>query len=407
MSDTISNIVIIGAGHCGGQLATRLRAEGFEGTIKLVGAETHLPYQRPPLSKQYLAGAVDLDRVLLRPATHYEEQRIDVLLGTRVEAVHVQSKDIQLTGGERVPYDRLVMTTGSKVRKLNVPGAELDGIHYLRTVEDCDSIRERLSEGLQLAVVGGGYIGLEVAAVAAGRGANVTVLEMDGRVMSRVAAPEVSAFYEARHAQHGVDVRTGVRVEGFEGESKVTGVVCAGAATVPADAVVVGIGIAANDDLAAAAGLSVDDGIVVDEYGQTSDPDVYAAGDCTRHPNAIYGRSVRLESVHNAMAQAKAVAANLCTKPTPYAETPWFWSDQYDLKLQIAGLSEGYDRTVLRGSPDDGAFSVLYLKDGVLVAGDSVGSMQDHLALRALIARQANIDPDRLADPSTPLKSLT
>ena len=406
-TESLNTIVIIGAGHCGGQLATRLRAEGFEGAIKLVGAEANLPYQRPPLSKQYLSGEQNLERVLLRPASHYEEQNIDVMLGTRVASVDPASKQVGLANGESLSYDKLVLTTGARVRKLKAPGADLDGIHYLRTIEDCDAIRGRLTDGLKLAVVGGGYIGLEVAAVAAGQGAKVTVLEMDDRVMSRVASPEVSSFYEAKHASHGVDIRTGARVEGFQGDAAVTGVLCAGGVTVAADAVVVGIGIMADDELAAAAGLTVNDGVVVDEFGCTSDPHIYAAGDCTRHPNAIYGRAIRLESVHNAMAQAKAVAANLCGKSTPYAETPWFWSDQYNLKLQIAGLSEGYDQTVLRGSTDEGVFSVLYLKDGVLVAGDSVGSMQDHIALRALIAKQAKIDPALLADASTPLKSLS
>lgn len=402
----MSNCIIIGAGHCGGQLAVRLRAEGFEGEVKLIGAERHLPYQRPPLSKAYLAGEVALERVLLRPAATYVEQNIETLLETTVESIDPASRQVRLARGETLDYDKLVLATGSLVRRLKAPGAELAGVHYLRTLEESDTIRGGLGDGARVAIVGGGYIGLEVAAVAAARGASVTVIEMDTRVMSRVAAPETSAFFEAAHAGRGVDIRTGTGVTGFEGADRVTGVRCADGAVVEADAVVVGIGVMANDALAAAAGLAVDDGIVVDEYGRTSDPDIYAAGDCTRHPNAIYGRSVRLESVHNAMAQAKAVAANVCGKDTPYAETPWFWSDQYDLKLQIAGLSQGYDATVVRGDPDGGAFSVIYLRAGVVIAGDSVASMQDHLALRTLIARKAAPDPGQLADTSVPLKSL-
>jgi 3-phenylpropionate/trans-cinnamate dioxygenase ferredoxin reductase subunit len=398
--------IIVGAGHCAGQLAARLRAEGFEGRVVMVGDEPHLPYQRPPLSKQYMAGEVDLDRVYLRPAEFYESSHLELRLETPVTAIHRAEQTISLGDGDSLAYDKLVLTTGSRVRELPIPGAELACISYLRNVGDADVIRSSFKPGARLAVVGGGYIGLEVAAVAARQGVSVTVLEMESRLMSRVVAESVSGFYRRLHREAGVDIRTGVRVMSFEGGDSVERVNLEGGNSLDVDFVVIGVGVVPNVELAADAGLATDNGIVVDEFGETEDPCIYAAGDCTSHPSALYSRRVRLESVHNAMAQAKVVAANLCAKRTPYAEVPWFWSDQYDVKLQIAGLSQGYDQSVLRGDPDEGAFTVFYLKDGVLIAADTVNGMRDHMACRTLVTSQARISAEALSDPSTNLKDL-
>lgn len=400
------SIVIVGAGHCAGQLAARLRAEGFEGAVTIVGDEPHVPYQRPPLSKQFIAGEMDLDRVYLRPEDFYESSNVTLRLGTRVTAIDRDARSITLDDGERMGYDKLVLATGARARELKVPGAHLEGITCLRNLDHARDIRERIRPGARLAIVGGGYIGLELAAVTVRAGMSVTVLEMAQRLLSRVVAEPVSDFYLRLHTDAGVDVRTGVRVVGFEGEERVQRVLVEGGDALDVDFVVIGVGVVPNVELAAEAGLATDDGIVVDEFGRTDDPHIYAAGDCTRHPSMLYSRRVRLESVHNAMAQAKVVAANLCGKDTAYDEVPWFWSDQYDVKLQIAGLSEGYDETVIRGDPGGGAFTVFYLKDGVVIAADTVNGMRDHMACRTLITKRAQISPEALADTGTELKDL-
>jgi len=299
-----------------------------------------------------------------------------------------------------------VLATGARARELPVPGADLKGITYLRNLGHAHEIRERIRPGARLAVVGGGYIGLEIAAVAAKAGVSVTILEMEPRLLSRVVAKPVSEYYLGLHEAAGVDVRTGVRVVGFEGGDRVERVMLEVGEALEVDFVVIGVGVVPNDELAAEAGLAVDNGIVVDEYGRTEDPNVFAAGDCTSHPSALYSRRVRLESVHNAMAQAKVVAANLCGNTTAYDEVPWFWSDQYDVKLQIAGLSQGHDETVLRGDPKAGAFTVFYLKDGVVIAADTVNGMRDHMACRALVTKRARIPADVLSDPESVLKDL-
>ena len=399
-------IVIVGAGHCAGQLAARLRAEGFEGGIVVIGDEPHVPYQRPPLSKQFIAGEVELDRVHLRPADFYDSSDVELRLGTRVTAIDRDKRTVSLDGGESVGYDKLVLATGARARELPVPGADLKGITYLRNLGHAHEIRERIRPGARLAVVGGGYIGLEIAAVAAKAGVSVTILEMEPRLLSRVVAEPVSEYYLGLHEAAGVDVRTGVRVVGFEGGDRVERLMLEVGEALEVDFVVIGVGVVPNDELAAEAGLAVDNGIVVDEYGRTEDPNVFAAGDCTSHPSALYSRRVRLESVHNAMAQAKVVAANLCGNTSAYDEAPWFWSDQYDVKLQIAGLSQGHDETVLRGDPKAGAFTVFYLKDGVVIAADTVNGMRDHMACRALVTKRARIPADVLSDPESVLKDL-
>ena len=401
-----AGIVVVGAGHSAGQLVARLRAEGYREAITMVGAEPHPPYQRPPLSKSYLAGEIGVERVLLRPPSFYRDNDIELLLGTRVSAIDPEARRVTLENGKTLAGEHLVLATGSTVRHLAVPGADLPEIGYLREIADSDAIRATLETGARMVVVGGGYIGLEVASVAARRGVLVTVIETESRLMSRVVSPETSAHYLALHREAGVDVRTGASVTAFEGKGRVARVRCADGTAFEADYVVVGIGIGANDALAAAAGLDTDDGVVVDEYGAASQPGVWAAGDCTRHPSRLYGRRIRLESVHNAMSQAKAVAANLCGKATPYDEAPWFWSDQYDTKLQIVGLAQGADERVMRGDPARGAFTVFHLRDGAVIAAETVNGMRDHLACRKLVGAGARPPREALADPAVALKDL-
>ena len=401
-----AGIVVVGAGHCAGQLVARLRAEGYGGAITMLGAEAHPPYQRPPLSKNYLSGEVGVERVLLRPASFYEEKDIELRLATRVREIEVEGSRVILDDGQHLAYEQLVLATGATVRRLAVPGANLPGIGYLREISDSDAIRAAFSEGARLVVVGGGYIGLEVASVAAAQGVAVTVVETESRLMSRVVSPEVSAWYRDLHREAGVDVRTGLSVSGFEGDGRVARVRCADGSTFDADFVVVGIGITANHALAAAAGLEADDGVLVDEYGATSEARIWAAGDCTRHPSRLYGGRVRLESVHNAMSQARIVAANICGKETPYDEAPWFWSDQYDAKLQIVGLAQGSDERVVRGDPADGAFSVFHLRGGTVIAAETVNGMRDHIVCRKLVGARASPSREALADPAVVLKDL-
>ncbi len=372
----------------------------------LVGDEPWLPYQRPPLSKKFLAGELDAERLHFKPQSFYEDPQIEVRLETRIDSIDRKAKALKTSNEESIAFDTLVIATGARPRVLDVPGADLDGIHYLRTIADVTVIRKQLAEGTRLAIVGAGYIGLEVAAVASQLGAQVTVIEMEDRVMSRVVSPPISSFYQEEHAAHGVDIMLSTGVSGFSGNGKVAAVELADGKQLAADMVIVGIGIVPNTELASGAGLEVDNGIVVDDHCRTSDSDIFAVGDCTRHPNEILGFSVRLESVHNALEQAKTAASNICGEDSTYAQVPWFWSDQYDIKLQIAGLSQGYDQVVTRGEPQGRSFACLYLKDGQLIAVDAVNSPKDFMQSKALIAAHAVIDPQRLADTAVELRAL-
>jgi 3-phenylpropionate/trans-cinnamate dioxygenase ferredoxin reductase subunit len=401
-------IVIVGAGQAAAQAVVSLRAEGYEGPIKLIGDEAQPPYQRPPLSKKFLAGEIGFDRVELKPAEFYAGANCELMLGVRVAAIE-RAKRVVLTGdGREIPYDKLLIATGSRVREINVPGFDLDGVHYLRSVGDVTEIQAHFKPGAKMVVVGGGYIGLEVAAVAKKNGIDVTVLETAERVMARVVDPIVSRFYERIHRHAGVVIRTGVPVAGFEGDNnKVARVVSGEGENFPCDFVVVGVGILPNVEIAQSAGLTVENGIVVDECTRTSDPDICAAGDCTNHPSGVYGRRLRLESVQNAIEQGKTAAAALTGKNKPYDQVPWFWSDQYDLKLQIAGLSSGYTQAVTRGDPETGrSFAVFYLKDGVLVAVDAVNRAPEFMMSKMLIAQRAKLDPARLADETIHMKEI-
>ena len=404
---TNQRVAIAGAGHAAGQVVATLRQKKFAGTIALVGEEPWLPYQRPPLSKKFLAGELDAERLHFKPESFYDHPGIEVQLETRIDAIDRGSKTLHTVAGENVAFDKLVIATGARPRLLNAPGVELDGVHYLRTIADVTGIRKRLSKGTQMAIVGAGYIGLEVAAVASQLGADVTVMEMEDRVMSRVVSPALSEFYQKEHASHGVKLMLSTGVSGFGGNGQVKSVELSNGDQVAADLVVIGIGIVPNSELASDAGLDVDNGIVVDDHCQTSDADIYAVGDCTHHPNDILGYRVRLESVHNAVEQAKTAASNICGEDSCYAQVPWFWSDQYDLKLQIAGLSQGYDQAIVRGDQDSRSFACLYLKEGQLIAVDAVNSPKDFMQSKALIAAHAVIDPDQLANAENELKNLS
>jgi len=400
----MSGIVVIGAGQAAGQAAASLRQEGYEGEITIIGDEAQAPYQRPPLSKAYLSGEVGLDRVLVRPENFYADKGINLQTGVRVESINRADKTIATSTGSTLSYDKLLIATGSRPRILNIQGSDLKGLHYLRTVDDVDGIRTAMEAAKNVCIVGGGYIGLEVAAVAKKAGHNVTVLEMEDRILQRVTTAEMSEFYHALHTGRGVDIRVNTMVSGFAGENgRVTSVLC-GDESIPADLVIVGIGIIPNVELAEAAGLTCDNGIVVNDHCQTSDPDIYAAGDCTNHPNPILDRRLRLESVPNAMEQARTACSNMLGGDKTYAAVPWFWSDQYELKLQMVGFSADGDQSVLRGDKASNEFAVFYLKDGNVVAVDAVNSPKEFMVAKQLYGKAVN-EAD-LANPAFELKEL-
>jgi len=411
--DTNGKAVIVGAGHAAGVMAVSLREAGWQGSIVMIGEEAHLPYQRPPLSKAFLAGEAEVEQLYLKPAATYERAGVEFIGATRVERIDRAARLVHLADGRALAWDKLVLATGGRVRRLAGANAEaaarMPNFHYLRTIDDVMRIRAQFHHGVRLVIVGGGYVGLEVAAIARHRGLQVTVLEAAERVLARVTAPEVSRFYERIHRAEGVDVRTGTQVEQFELDPSgdaVAAVVCQDGARIPADLVIVGVGLVPNTELAQAAGLEVDNGIVVDACTRTSDPDIVAIGDCSNHPNDIYGRRLRLESVPNAMEQARTAAAALCGVLKPYNAVPWFWSDQYDLKLKMTGLSQGYDQLVLRGDTGGRSFSAFYLKQGRMLAADTVSRPQEFMLSKRFIAEAIELDPARLADESVPLKDL-
>ncbi len=398
-------IVVVGGGQAGGETAAELRRKGFEGSITLIADEAYVPYKRPPLSKAYLAGTAKLESLYVMAQAALEKANIDLISGVRAQSIDRAAKKVKLADGREVAYDKLMLATGGRPRELSCPGADLPGIFTLRGIADVDAIREKFSEGKRLVIVGGGYIGLEVAAVAKKAGLEVTVLESMPRVLQRVTAPEMSAFYERVHREAGVEVRTGVLLTGFAQNGDALEVQVAGG-SLPADLVIVGIGLIANTELASDAGLEVDNGIVVDEFARTSDPDIYSAGDCTNHPSDFLGRRVRLESVQNAMEQGRVAADNMLGATTRYANVPWFWSDQYDLKLQMVGMSQGYDQVVLRGDPAGRSFGAFYLKQGQIIAADMVSRMKEFMVAKKFVAARLSLDPAALSNESVDLKSL-
>lgn len=399
-------IVVVGGGHAGGQAAASLRQAGYNGRVVLFAEEPHLPYQRPPLSKDYLAGVVGLERVRLRPDAFYHSNNIELRTGERVAGLDVDAKTVACEGGETLRYHKLLLATGARARRLDVPGANLPGVHHLRTIADADALRADCAVGSRLVVVGGGYVGLEVAAVAATQGIEVTVLEVEDRILKRVASPALSAFYQALHTRNGVRVRTGAQATAFLGERRLRAVACADGARLPADIALVGVGAIPEVELAEAAGLACDDGVVVDEYARASTPDVYAAGDCANHPNALLGRRLRLESVPNAMEQARVAAANLHAvdgAAKAYRTMPWFWSDQYDHKLQMVGFATEGERSVTRGEPAAGRFTTFHLRGDELVGADAVNSPREFMAARQLVGRR--VRAALLADPMADIRA--
>ena len=398
------NIVIVGAGQAGVQAVASLRVEGYSGVLTMIGDEPFAPYQRPPLSKAYLLGTFERDRLFLKPETFYREAACELILGTGVRAIDRAAKTVILSDGRSLGYDMLLLATGTRVRKINCPGAGLAGIHYLRSIADVDRLRPALEKGKRLAIVGGGYIGLEVAAVAAKHGLDVTVFEALERVMARAVSQLVSDFFEQVHRAAGVKLLLNTGVEAFEGTDHLQAL-RAGGKSYGADLALVGIGVVPNMELARDAGLPCEDGIVVDQYCATADPAVFAAGDCTWHLGRE-GIPLRLESVQNAIDQAKHAALAMTGKPKSYREVPWFWSDQYDLKLQIAGLARPGDEIVVRGDPAARKFAVFHLREGAVAAVEAVNAAPEYLVGRKLIADGARAAPERLADTTIPLKNV-
>ena len=400
------SIVIVGAGQAGLQIAESLRRGGYEGRLVLVGEEPLPPYQRPPLSKKYLADQMADERLYFRPLEQLQKQQIEFRPSTRVTAIDREARAVVLASGERLPYEGLALTTGTRVRPLPVPGADHPAVCYLRGLEDARRLRERLPAATRVLVVGGGFIGLEVAATARAAGKQVTVVEALDRLMARAVAPVVSDYFASLHRARGVEFRFGVGLAAIAGQADGSFTASlADGSTIDADLLVAGIGVLPNQELAAAAGLECHSGIVVDEYARTSDPRIVAAGDCTWHINRRFAAAHRLESVQNAVDQGKIAAASLLGQSVPYQDLPWFWSDQYDVKLQMVGLSQNHDTALVRGDPADGAFSVFYFKTGTLVGVDSINRPAEHMLARKLMQTGALVPPDAAADPAFDLKT--
>lgn len=404
----VEKIVIVGAGQAATQAATSLRAGGFEGSITMLGEEAALPYQRPPLSKAYLSGAMSMERVTLKPAQAWEDDNVAVLTSTTVVRIDRGQKAVTTQDGRIFSYDALILATGSRVRKITCPGADLAGVHYLRTVSDVDGLRAEMTAGKRLVVIGGGYIGLEVAAIAQKAGLDVTILEAAPRVLARVAPPVVSAFFETLHKDAGVKLMTNVHITAITGQTHVTGVELGDNTCLDADLVLVGIGILPNAELAVEAGIDAPNGITTDKDARTSDPCIYAIGDCAARPLVHYAdRVARLESVHNALEQGKLAAAAILGLPRPNEEAPWFWSDQYDVKLQIAGISTGATQTIIRGDIAAKRFAAFHLDDQNRLLGvDAINAPPEFIVAKQVIARQGKLARETLADMSISMKEI-
>lgn len=400
-----NRIVIVGAGHSGGRAAESLRALGFEGEILLVGDEPHLPYERPPLSKELLQGKPQMFAPM-RPAEFWAEKKIACRLGTRAAALDPAAKTVTLDDGTVEPYDKLLLTTGGAVRRIELPGADLGNVFYLRTLDDSRAIDACLAENANVVVIGGGFIGLETAASARLRGCSVTVIELADRLMGRGVLPEISDTFLTLHRNEGVDIRLETGVQGLEGDGDVTHVVTSGDDRIPADVVVVGVGIVPDTALAEAAGLTVDNGIVVDAFCRTSHPNIFAAGDVTSHYSPVYGRHIRLESWQNAQNQAIAAARVMLGEETEHAEIPWMWSDQFDAKLEVAGMPHTWDSVVMRGDPASGAYMLFQLADGKPVGVMSVNQPRDMRFARRLLQSGKAVDPAALANTNVSMRDL-
>lgn len=400
-SDSEAVCVVIGASHAGSQLAVQVRKEGWAGRIVLIGAEEYLPYHRPPLSKAVLAGEKTVDAIALRPAGMYESNAIELMLGKSVSRIDRAEKTVALESGESIRYDKLALCTGAALRKIPA-GSGLPGVFYLRQANEVEAIRAALPKAKQAVIIGAGYIGLEVAAVLGQiDGMTVTVLEMGERILQRVTSPVVSSYLSTLHQCHGVRIHTQAAVTEIRREGDANIVLTNDGGQLEADIVIIGVGVTASTKLAEDAGLQVSNGIVVDDHACTEDPDIYAAGDCTWHPSALYGRFLRLECVQNALDQSKVAAANIAGKDATYEGLPWFWSDQYQIKLQSAGLSEGYDEIVVRGdssSPDSDGFTVFYFREGQMIASDSVNRAKEFIACKRIIGQKLPVNRSALTN---------
>ena len=400
-------VLILGAGQAGGQCAASLRRAGFSGPIILAGDEHHPPYQRPPLSKTYLSGEIEQDRLWLQSPETWHEQSVELRLGVSARSINAAGKTVCFDDGSELTYSHLVLATGSRVRPLPVDGADLDGVRYLRNIADVDALKADFAPGRRIAVIGGGYIGLEAASVAHKLGARPVVIEMMDRLLARVATPQLSEFYLQAHRSHDVDVRLDTRVDSLTGSGgRVCAVQLGDGSMIECDSVLVGIGVLPNQEIAAEAGLAVDNGIVVDENCVTSDPAIYAIGDCANGINRVYHRRMRLESVPNAIEQGKLAAAMICGVPAPKPETPWFWSDQFDLKLQSAGLITGVEETIVRGDPANGHFALFHFAGDFLIAADAINDPASFMAAKMMIAKGATPDPDHITDTNIAMKDI-
>ncbi len=407
MTSAEAHVVIVGAGHAGGTAAALLRQYGHKGPITLIGEEPIPPYQRPPLSKAWLKGEADAESLALKPLDFYAENEIDFRANSRAVGLDRATKTVQLSDGSSLTYDHLILATGSRAIHLSIPGSDLRGILALRTAADAEQLKRELGPGLRMAVVGGGYIGLEAAASARALGADVVVLERESRLLARVAGETLSNFFQARHEAQGVDFELGASVSAFEGRNgRVTGVQLADGRVIPCDLVLVGVGVIPNDDLAKIAGLEVNRGIVVDLEARTSDPAIFAIGDVALRPMPIYDRMFRMESVPNALEQAKQVASAITGRPAPSGEVPWQWSDQYDLKLQIAGYNFDSDQELVRGDPATGKFALFHLKGDQIQCVEAINSPPEFMMGRQLIGNRKPVDKTRLADPTISMKEV-
>ncbi len=405
MESHATRVVIVGAGHAGGSVAGFLRQYGFEGPITLIGNEPIPPYQRPPLSKAWLKGEADADSLQLKDPAWWADNGCTLRLSQTATAIDRQNKTVTVAG-ETIPYDALVIATGSRARSLPIPGADLDGVLALRTAADAEQLKGRLGPGKRLAVIGGGYVGLEAAASAMALGGAATIIEREPRVLARVASEPLSAFYQAAHARRGVEVLTSASVTALEGDGTVSAVVLADGRRIECDVALVGVGAIANTELAEAAGLDCRDGVLVDAAARTSDPAIWAAGDVTRRPGGLYGGDIRFESVPNALEQAKQAASAIAGRDQPPPEVPWFWSDQFDLKLQMAGLATDADRQVVRGNPATESFAVFHLKGDLIRCVEAVNAPPEFMGGRMMIGRETPVDAEKLADPAVGMKAV-
>ena len=402
----MENLLIIGAGQSAIQCISTLKKEGYSGSITLVGEEEHLPYQRPPLSKGFLEDSLNKERLYFKKLEFFTENKVQLYLGLSAEKLEIDNQKVYLSDNSVLEFDKLVFATGSRVRYLDFPGSELKSIFYLRDLDDAEAIKKDLETSENLVIIGAGYIGLEAAAIAAKKNKKVTIIEMADRVMNRTVDPQISEYYLNLHKSYGVKFHFNTSLETINKISDSLKVICSDGTEVKADSILIGAGVVPNIELAEEAGINCDNGIIVNEFGQTNFKNIYACGDCTNHPNKILNKNLRLESVHNAMEQAKTVASSLMNNPMEYNQVPWFWSDQYDHKLQIVGLSGDHDMVTMRGNTNDAKFMLFYTKDEELIAVDAINNPKEFLISRKLVANKVKIKPKVISDLNTNLNDL-